>query len=106
VRDSIKSFRDVKREQMDGAASAIGTMKVVRKKKSNIFRATSRAEAESVFAKDTLRPVNQAEVYNSLTNTKSRIRKIDRAPVGGVGARAFLVNENKLTVILRRRTFA
>jgi hypothetical protein len=38
---------------VDGAAGAIGTMKVVRKKKSNIFRATSRAETEGVFAEDT-----------------------------------------------------
>ena len=53
MRDSIKSFRDIQREHMDGAAGAIGTMKVVRKKKSNIFRAASRAETESVFAEYT-----------------------------------------------------
>jgi hypothetical protein len=85
---------------VDGAAGAIGTMKIVRKKEGDIFRAASGAETESVFAEDTFRPVNQAEVYNSLTNTKSRIRKIDRAPIRGIGARTFLVNENKLTVIL------
>jgi hypothetical protein len=91
---------------MDGAAGAIGTMKIVRKKKSNILRAASRAEAESVFAKDTLRPFNQTKVYNSLTDTESRIRKVDRAPVRRIGAGAFLEDENKLTVILRRGAFA
>jgi hypothetical protein len=77
-------------------------MEVMRKQKGNIFRATSRAEAKSVFAKDTLWPLKESAIDYSLANTKSRIREVDGAPVGRVRAGAFFKDENQLTVILGR----